>query len=76
VFGVTLVTAPAGPDLYESTAAPGLLAPANVVASGVASPHVRAPPPVPLLFYFVDDGRGSPAIIYVARTGGSLAFTF
>lgn len=62
--------------LYESLLAPGLLDPANAVASGVTSPLDWTPPPGDLLHYFIDDGAGNPALIFVSKAGGGIRFTF
>jgi hypothetical protein len=76
VFGGIAVQADAGPALYESPLAPGLLAPGNVVATGVTSPFDWTPPAGALLHYFVDDGAGSPSLIFVSKSPAGLRFTF
>ena len=75
-FGGVGVTPPAGPDLYESQIPAGLLAPANIVARGVASPTYWPAPRAPVLYYFVDDGAGTPALVYVSKLGAGIVFTF
>lgn len=75
-FGAVAVEAPALPSLYESPVARGLLDPANIVATGVTTPFPWSPPSAPLLCYFIDDGAGTPRLIYVAKAGGGLKFTF
>ena len=74
-FGGIAVEA-AVPSLFESTLAPRLLDPRNVVATGVASPFDWMPPPAPVLHYFVNDGSGAPALIYVSKASSGLRFTF
>jgi hypothetical protein len=75
VFGAIAVEA-AVPALYESSQAPRLLDPANVVASGVTSPFDWAPPAGSLLHYFVNDGAGNPALIFVTKGPAGLRFSF
>lgn len=77
-FGLVAVDVvpPAGPDLYESPVAQGLLDPAHVVLRDVSSPLDHAPPAAPLLCYFVDDLAGFPALIRVAKSPAGLRFTF
>ena len=74
-FGGIAIDA-AVPSLYESSRAPRLLDPANVVATGVTSPFDWTPPAGSLLHYFVDDGTGTPALIFVSKSPAGLRFTF
>jgi hypothetical protein len=74
-FGGIAVEA-AVPSLYESVRAPRLLDPGNVVATGVASPLDWTPPAAAVVHYFVNDGAGVPALIFVSKAPSGLRFTF
>jgi hypothetical protein len=62
--------------LYEAASPVDVASPGNAVASPAASPYEHVPAPGTLLFYQLDDGSGSPGLIFVQRAPAGLMFTW
>lgn len=60
--------------LYESPVPDGVVQPSHAVASPPGAPFAYAAPAAPVLFYQLDDGSGSPALIFVTESAGGLSF--
>ncbi|MEM7249086.1 MAG: FG-GAP-like repeat-containing protein [Acidobacteriota bacterium] len=64
------------PTVYESIDPADVVAPANAVGTASSSPYDHVPAPDRLLYYKVDDGAGSPPIIWIVKGGPGIQILF